>query len=549
MSDEEFDIISKDPMKVTFISSKDQFKVRESYQTIFNITNTMMGTALLVIPCNFYNGGILSSTFTALEMALVCYWTCNLVSIHIRNDEFDYPVAIKRLLGKKWEFIFNIVSFILLLCVSVINFNLISNVLYSIVISISGNANNFPGFKDICFTSFSMQYTGMILFIIFLISSNFSLSKILSINDKGIYMIFCFTIFIIYLGIDALIRTDIKIVVKEKPGKINKGLDIVLFDTDVSNLLGIFSLAYMVHNVIGGMMKNTKNPENNSRDIFISYIVAFFKYTLLGIFGSFAVAALYNSNYDIDNPPVNIMELLSRQNPEKPYLNKFQRVLSIIALIMVFIQILTVLPIFNFYNRRQFFSIILGSDKEEKSKKKIMIFNIGFYLFCLGCEMLVIDPSIIISYTGSIFGLLLVYVIPVLCHLKCLYFNNNDKKVSIEKLNNISQSSNSNSDIKKKDNIINFNNNSNISIKNSNENKIASDLSDKEENEFSLGIYEKTDDQIDKESDFDNLNYCREDGNHNNLNLNKKSAIVVYTLLILHGVFILVFTMYSNIIK
>ena len=400
---------------------------RESYETIFNVSNTMMGTALLIMPCNFYNSGVISSILAALVMMFISFWTCNLIVIHSKDDEIDYPLAIKRLLGPIWERIFNFLSFLLLLLIAIIHFILMANVALSIIKNLSGNSENVAGLKEITFKKFSMQYMGFILFVLcgYLYSLK-DIKKILVINDKGIYMIFLYCIFVIYLGISALVNEEITFVTTGEIGKANEGLELILFNTDLTELVGVFSVAYMVHNAVCGMMKSNKNSENNTRDLLIAYCIVFFNYALLGLFGCFAVSALYHHDYYDEkglpkSTPKSILELLSN---ESVFLGKFSRIFGLISLFFVFVQLTTVLPILNFFTRRQFFGLILGSEKEE-SNLQTHIFNLVFNLICLGFEIPVFEPGVVVAWTGALGSLMLIYVIPIWCHLKCLYFNNN----------------------------------------------------------------------------------------------------------------------------
>eukprot|EP00340_Litonotus_pictus_P000139 CAMPEP_0170525586 /NCGR_PEP_ID=MMETSP0209-20121228/11014_1 /TAXON_ID=665100 ORGANISM="Litonotus pictus, Strain P1" /NCGR_SAMPLE_ID=MMETSP0209 /ASSEMBLY_ACC=CAM_ASM_000301 /LENGTH=536 /DNA_ID=CAMNT_0010814885 /DNA_START=105 /DNA_END=1715 /DNA_ORIENTATION=- len=380
----------------------------------------MLGTALLVMPCNFYLSGLITSMIGSVIMCLVSYWTANLIIMHSKDDEYDYPLAIRRLLGPAWEKIFNFVSFLLLFLVSIIHFILMANIAYSLVVNISGSKEGWPEFSDITFSQFSMQYMGIILF--FLMAGLYSLNsinKILMINDKGIYMIMLYSLYVMYLGIDSLSRGNLEFVVSGEPGKEKEGLQLILFNSEVSDLVGVFAIAYFIHNVVVGMMKSGKDSSKNSRNLGIAYIIVFAKYTILGLFGSFAVAGLYNADYDPDKKPKNIMELLSGHNP---FLSNFSRILGIIALFLVFVQLTTVLPILNFFTRRQFFGLILGADVEKISKTKMHLFNLVFNLVCLGFEIAVLEPTIVIAYTGAFGGFILIYVIPILSHIKCMYW-------------------------------------------------------------------------------------------------------------------------------
>lgn len=408
--------------KMSFISSTSQLdnKPRSSLETIFNIANTMMGTALLVMSSNFYKSGLITSIFAAFIMMLISFFTANLIVIHTRDDEYDYPVAIKRLLGKNWERTFNFISFLLLILVAIIHFILMANCFYSIVINISGSPEGWPKFNDITFNQFSMQWTGVILFVVcgILYSLN-DIKILLAINDKGVYMILMFAIYLIYLGIDALSRGNIEFVATGTPGKEKEGLQIILFNSDVTQLISVFNLAFMIHNVVGGMINCNADKSKNTRDLFLAYLIVFFKYCALGIFGSFGVAALYHGEYDPKNLPSNIMELLSN---DKTFLGPFSKVCSVIAMAFVLLQLTTVLPILNFFTKRQFYGLFLGSDVENLTPMQNHVFNIVFNILCLGFEIIVIEPVVVIAWTGAIGGFLLIYVIPVIGHLKCLYF-------------------------------------------------------------------------------------------------------------------------------
>ena len=417
----------------SLVTSLTQMKKRTSTQVIFNISNTMMGTSLLVIPCNFYKYGIVSSSIIALIMVLISYITCNLVIIHTRDDEYDFPLALRRLLGKKGETAFNFVSFLLLLLICIIHFILQANILYCLIINISGKTENVPKFDDITFKEFSMQYVGIILFIICgLLYCIKKIKYILILNDKGIYMIFLFSLYIIYLGIKAMATKDISFAWTGQPGVNKRGLEMILFDTDLLQVIGVFSLAYGAHNNVAGMMNNCKHPEKRSRDLFFAYLLVLVYYLILGIFGSFAVAALYNGQYDTTKNPNDILILLSQNNDFQSWTDRF---LGLLALLFVFFQLITVLPILNFFTRRQFYGLFLGSDVERLSNMKIHLFNIVFNVICLGFEIFVFEPVIVISYTGAIGAYMIIYFLPIACHLKCLYFTNYEQ-IETRKISN-----------------------------------------------------------------------------------------------------------------
>ena len=44
-------------------------------------------------------------------------------------------------------------------------------------------------------------------------------------------------------------------------------------------------LGYYLHNCVIPILRNSKNPENNKRDMFLGYLLVFLSYSLVGIAG------------------------------------------------------------------------------------------------------------------------------------------------------------------------------------------------------------------------------------------------------------------------
>ena len=421
------------------LSIIEQKKGMTSCQTIFNVTNTMLGSALLVMPINYYNSGLLSSMLASIVLAYVSCQTCKLLITHSRDDEIDLPQALKRVLGKKYEILFNVIATIMLYLVGIIHFILMANTLFNILKSIFVS-DDWPKTTEIVFDKFSIQWTGIILFVVCIFLFNLkNLKSVLSINDKGVYMIITFCVFLIYIGMSCLLKYEIKFVTTGIPGEENKGLNIVLFTTNLQNLVGVFALAFFNHNLIVGIMKGVENSKNNVRDLYISYVIVWFIYLVLGALGMFAVSGLFSEVYEQSKKegkviiPQTIMDLLIKSNPG---LSTFQFVLAVIAMIMVFVQLTSVIPIFCFFCRRMFFNLFYPSD-HTLEPWKFYLFNAFFNISCLVIQVLSIDPSKVIALTGAIGGFILIYVLPILLHLKCHYWK--DKSEKNVEVSNISE--------------------------------------------------------------------------------------------------------------
>jgi len=174
-----------------------------------------------------------------------------------------------------------------------------SHSLYAILKNIFPNSDSWAGTDESSWNDFSLQYVGIIIFIIcFCIFLFEDLSIVLKINDKGVYMIVVFCLYTLYLGIHGLVNYNFTYAVTGTPGRHNRGLEIILFTYNVETLIGIFGLAYMIHNVVNGIMKsNCQESEQNTKDLRNAYILVFVLYGVLGVFGAFAVGYLYHEIY------------------------------------------------------------------------------------------------------------------------------------------------------------------------------------------------------------------------------------------------------------
>lgn len=57
------------------------------------------------------------------------------------------------------------------------------------------------------------------------------------------------------------------------------------FKSNFGPLSGMMCLGYYLHNCAIPILRNSKNPENNKRDMFIGYLLVFLSYSLVGIAG------------------------------------------------------------------------------------------------------------------------------------------------------------------------------------------------------------------------------------------------------------------------
>jgi hypothetical protein len=68
---------------------------------------------------------------------------------------------------------------------------------------------------------------------------------------------------------------------------------IKLFSSNFAPLMGILGGGYYLHNITLPIIRNSANPKNNARDVFIGYFLVFISYTLCGIMGYFGFSGTY----------------------------------------------------------------------------------------------------------------------------------------------------------------------------------------------------------------------------------------------------------------
>ena len=60
---------------------------------------------------------------------------------------------------------------------------------------------------------------------------------------------------------------------------------LVLFNNNFPQLLGVLCAGYFLHTCSLSIVRSSKNPEKNTRDVFIGYFMVFISYAICGSLG------------------------------------------------------------------------------------------------------------------------------------------------------------------------------------------------------------------------------------------------------------------------
>ena len=170
--------------------------------------------------------------------------------------------------------------------------------------------------------------------------------------------------------------------------------------------MGIFMGGYQLHNMAIPIIRDSKDPSKNSRDVFIGYILAFVIYLSCGILGYLGFSGSYFKGKPLTEDALNMFP----QN----------NILTTLIRFFTFLHISTSMCLIFAMERSMIF-LVLYKKVEMTSYKINMITNA-----CILVPAFIFSVSYphIGKLTGilaSLLGLAVIYILPSMVHLKVKY--------------------------------------------------------------------------------------------------------------------------------
>lgn len=254
--------------------------------TIFAIANGMIGTLVMILPILFLQYGFLTSTISLVFIGWISYKTCSLLVIHLKENESDLPVVILRIAGKKWLTLYVFSSVAYMICAGIIYFNLMNNMLYSVILFIFElfEYKNYAEKHENIFHKFSYPILGLCVFLPAYLSCFLKdINYIVKFSQVGVISLVSYIIFLFYVAYDNIMSGIL----------ISNLNEIKIYSFQLDKLLGSFSLGFFVHTNVCAIFKKNEKFENNIRDLAASYIFGSILYFLIGFLGSLAVIGFF----------------------------------------------------------------------------------------------------------------------------------------------------------------------------------------------------------------------------------------------------------------
>jgi sodium-coupled neutral amino acid transporter 9 len=185
-----------------------------------------------------------------------------------------------------------------------------------------------------------------------------------------------------------------------------------LYNFKFPALTGTLALSYFIHNAILTILRNQKHPENNTRDLSIGYILSAICYIFIG-FMFYAAFPTYRSCI-ADN-----------------FLNNFGSgdVMSAAARVFLLFQMITVLPLLMYLIRAQLSCLFTGD--VYPGLGWVCLLNFGIVSIAVFFAIIYPYVGSILRYVGSLSGLIYIFSLPCIVHLRRLQIQGRLTKVQI----------------------------------------------------------------------------------------------------------------------
>jgi amino acid permease len=385
--------------------------------TIFTCWNTMVGSGIVSLPWTFQESGFLLGLIICIVSLFVSYRTCILM-IRVAGNDKNYFDTLYKYWGK-WAYYCGFVSALLIFIAAVTAYFInLSSMLYYIALALGDWIINpavpYKPINDAVFNQFSLAYMAIVVFVIeMIITAKKDLSIFIRLMAYGSAFIMALIIFIIGFGFYGFASTHYEI----EPASFNippyTDKDgpryIKLFNADFSPLAGALGIGYFLHTVSLDIVRNNANQEKNERDVFLGYLLVGFTYISVGIMGSIGFVGSYFSEFYINN---------KTQTMEQNCMNMFdvKDGLAFAMRFALFALLFCCFPLINHFLRTMVLALFYRDT--EASQKVFLLVN--FCCLIVPTLITIFYPKIgsILGSIGAVAGLLIVYILPVVTHLK-----------------------------------------------------------------------------------------------------------------------------------
>lgn len=253
------------------------------------------------------------------------------------------------------------------------------------------------------------------------ICSKQNLGVFIRLGSLGAIFVSMFVLGIVSLGAYGWVSTEYQIgTTLENKATVwdeAKGVrTIVLFTANFSPLASLLNTGYYLHTCAVPIIRNSKKPENSTRNIFMGYTFVFLSYVVIGTCGYIGFIGTLFQNYFVT----------TRKTPHSGEINQnclnmfgyFDAIVFVVRL-AIFTMLLSTYPLLNLFFRTQLLNLFY--ENKEVRKRDLVMLNSIVFLIPLTFSIIFPEIGSIIAYSGAFAGFVVVYCLPVIVYLKKKY--------------------------------------------------------------------------------------------------------------------------------
>lgn len=237
------------------------------------------------------------------------------------------------------------------------------------------------------------------------------------VGSFGVIFIVFLVLFILIVGIEALSNTDFQFGTMQESNASNWSDNIrtlVLFNLNFAPLAGDLCTGYFLHTCALPVLRASAHPEKSNRDLFLGYLLVFISYTAVGVFGYIGFIGFNFSEYFVS--VANDKSLSGQIAQNCLMMFQYYQPSAFILRIAVFVLLFSTYPLVHYFLTSML--LMLFWPHRPLTRKEEWILNITIITIPLLFTLFYPHIGTILGYVGAFTGFAIMYLLPVMVHLK-----------------------------------------------------------------------------------------------------------------------------------
>lgn len=186
-----------------------------------------------------------------------------------------------------------------------------------------------------------------------------------------------------------------------------------MFNLNFAPLAGDLCTGYFLHTCSLSVIRASKAPEKTIRDLFLGYFFTYLSYSIVGTFGYIGFIGTNYSSYYIGEATTSLAGQIS-QNCLMMF--SYTQPAAFVLRLAVFTLLFSTYPLVQYFLTSML--LLLFWNKREITRKEEIILNITIIIIPMLFTLFYPHIGTILGYVGAFTGFAIMYLLPVMVHLK-----------------------------------------------------------------------------------------------------------------------------------